>query len=100
MIAFLIITALILLNAVFVAAEFALVKVRTSEIDLLVEGGSRLARFTSQALDRLDAYLSASQLGITVASLALGQSIEHAIKPAVDALIGSLGLDDVDVPTA
>jgi CBS domain containing-hemolysin-like protein len=82
---------LIFANGFFVAAEFALVKVRTSEIDLLVEGGSRLARFTSQALDRLDAYLSASQLGITVASLALGQSIEHAIKPAIDALLEGLG---------
>jgi CBS domain containing-hemolysin-like protein len=83
---------LIVANGFFVAAEFALVKVRTSEIDLLVEGGSRLARFTSQALERLDAYLSASQLGITVASLALGQSIEHAIKPAVDAMLGGLGV--------
>ena len=67
---------LIFANGFFVAAEFALVKVRTTEIDLLVEGGSRLARFASQALERLDAYLSASQLGITVASLELGQSIE------------------------
>lgn len=84
---------LIFANGFFVAAEFALVKVRTTEIDLLVEQGNRLAKLTSKALDRLDAYLSASQLGITVASLALGQSIEHAIKPAVDALLGGLGLE-------
>ncbi len=84
---------LIFANGFFVAAEFALVKVRTFEIELMVEQGSRLARFTSKALDRLDAYLSASQLGITVASLALGQSIEHAIKPAIDALLEGLGME-------
>ena len=68
----LVIVGLILINGFFVAAEFALVKVRTSQIDQMVEDGSWAAKLTSKALDRLDAYLSASQLGITVASLALG----------------------------
>src|SRR5689334_3773891 len=70
------IAALIFANGFFVAAEFALVKVRTSQIDQLVEKGNWAAKLTSRALDRLDAYLSASQLGITVASLALGTAIE------------------------
>ena len=74
---FLIIAGLVFINGFFVAAEFALVKVRTSQIDQLVEKGNWAAKLTSRALDRLDAYLSASQLGITVASLALGWAIEE-----------------------
>jgi CBS domain containing-hemolysin-like protein len=80
---FLIIAGLILVNAYFVAAEFALVKVRTSQIDQLVEEGSWAARLTSKALDKLDVYLSASQIGITVASLALGRAIEDWVEPLV-----------------
>jgi len=77
---FLIIALLIFVNGFFVAAEFALVKVRTSQIDQLVEKGSWSAKLTSRALDHLDAYLSASQLGITVASLALGYEIERVVE--------------------
>ena len=68
---------MIFVNGFFVAAEFALVKVRTSQIDQLAEKGNWAAKLTSRALDHLDAYLSASQLGITVASLALGYEIEQ-----------------------
>jgi CBS domain containing-hemolysin-like protein len=88
---FLIIAGLIFVNGFFVAAEFALVKVRTSQIDQLVEKGNWAAKLTSKALDHLDAYLSASQLGITVASLALGVEIEKAVKPIEGALI-ALGI--------
>src|SRR5271165_6139826 len=87
---FLIIAGLILINAYFVAAEFALVKVRTSQIDQLVEEGSWAARMTSKALDKLDVYLSASQIGITVASLALGRAIQDWVEPLVAA--GFVGL--------
>src|SRR3954454_855368 len=76
---FLVITGLIFVNGFFVAAEFALVKVRTSQIDQLVEKGNWAAKLTSKALDHLDAYLSASQLGITVASLALGYEIDKVV---------------------
>ena len=86
---FLIIAALVFINGFFVAAEFALVKVRTSQIDQLVEEGNWAAKLTSRALDHLDAYLSASQVGITVASLALGWAIEnrmvHGIKQTLEA---------------
>src|SRR3954454_23192518 len=88
---FLIIAGLILVNAYFVAAEFALVKVRTSQIDQLVEEGSWAARLTSKALDRLDVYLSASQIGITVASLALGRAIEDWVEPLVRTAFERLG---------
>ena len=84
---FLIIAGLILINAYFVAAEFALVKVRTSQIDQMVEEGSWAARMTSKALDKLDVYLSASQIGITVASLALGRAIQDWVEPLVGAAV-------------
>jgi len=81
---FLTIAGLILINAYFVAAEFALVKVRTSQIDQMVEQGSWAARMTSKALDQLDVYLSASQVGITIASLALGRAIKDWVEPLVE----------------
>lgn len=88
----LIIAGLVFVNAFFVAAEFALVKVRASQIDQLAEAGNWAAKLTRRALDQLDSYLSASQLGITVASLALGKYIEHAIEPPVRHLLELFGL--------
>src|SRR5436305_3688289 len=80
-----VIALLVFINGFFVAAEFALVKVRTSQIDQLAEEGSWAAKLTSRALDNLDAYLSASQVGITVASLALGWAIKEWFeKPIID----------------
>ncbi len=83
---------LIFVNGYFVAAEFALVKVRVSQIDQLAEEGHWAARITGRALDRLDTYLSASQLGITVASLALGTAIESQVSPALARLLAWVGL--------
>ncbi len=66
------ILVLVLLNGFFVASEFSLVKVRGSQLDALVEEGEVRAVAARRVLDRLDAYLSATQLGVTLASLALG----------------------------
>ena len=66
------ITALVALNGFFVACEFAIVKVRASQLDALVEEGNVRARFAKYVRGHLDAYLSATHLGITLASLALG----------------------------
>jgi CBS domain containing-hemolysin-like protein len=63
---------LVAANAFFVAAEFALVAVRRSRIAALAESGKRSARTTLRLLDNLDAAISATQFGITLASLALG----------------------------
>ncbi|MCS6809052.1 MAG: hemolysin family protein [Bacteroidota bacterium] len=63
---------LVFLNGFFVAAEFALVKVRMSQIEMRIQAGSRIAAVAKHILGNLDSYLSASQLGITLASLALG----------------------------
>ena len=63
---------LVLANGFFVASEFALVGVRRSRIETLAAAGNRRARRTLLLLDNLNAYISATQLGITMASLALG----------------------------
>jgi CBS domain containing-hemolysin-like protein len=63
---------LVLLNGFFVAAEFALVKVRPTQLDPYVARGQRRGKVARHMVRHLDAYLSATQLGITLASLALG----------------------------
>jgi CBS domain containing-hemolysin-like protein len=88
----LLIAGLILINGFFVTAEFALVKVRATQIDALAEQGNWAALLTRKALSRLDFYLSASQIGITVASLALGRAMEDWVEPLVLAGFRSLGL--------
>lgn len=86
------IAALVFANGFFVAAEFAIVKVRISQIDQLALRGQWSAKLTSRVLDHLDAYLSASQLGITVASLALGEAIHTRIQPALEAAFAWFGV--------
>jgi CBS domain containing-hemolysin-like protein len=68
----LLVFVLVLSNAFFVASEFALVGVRRSRIEMLAASGNRNARRLLGLLDNLNAYISATQLGITMASLALG----------------------------
>lgn len=63
---------LVLANAFFVAAEFAIVKVRASQIELRAQTGERAAKMAQRLILHLDEYLSATQLGITLASLGLG----------------------------
>lgn len=69
----LLIIFLVLLNAFFVAAEFAMVKVRSSQIDLKINQGSSRAKIAKSIITKMDRYLSATQLGITVSSLILGR---------------------------
>jgi len=80
-----VVLALVAVNGFFVAAEFAFVSVRRSRIESLVEEGSKNARRLLAILNNLNPYLSAFQLGITLASLALGALGE----PLVEALLGS-----------
>src|SRR5882762_930986 len=79
------IVALVVLNAFFVACEFSIVKVRTTQLDALLEEGNVPARFVKHVRSHLDAYLSATQLGVTLASLALGwigeQSLVSILQP-------------------
>lgn len=79
----LLIPMLILLNGFFVAAEFALIRVRKSRLTQLANEGNTRARYTLQVTQKLDAYLSATQFGITLASLALGWVGEPAVSQYV-----------------
>jgi CBS domain containing-hemolysin-like protein len=63
---------LVLLNGFFVAAEFAMVRVRGSQIELKAKSGSPVAKIARGIMHNLDGYLAATQLGITIASLGLG----------------------------
>jgi CBS domain containing-hemolysin-like protein len=81
----------VLLNGFFVAAEFALVKVRRSRIAELSEEGGLAARTTDHILRHLDHYLSACQLGITIASLVLGALGEPVVSRLIVAAAGGMG---------
>jgi CBS domain containing-hemolysin-like protein len=74
-----VVLVLVLANGFFVAAEFAFIGVRRSRIETLAATGNRAAKRLIGVLDNLNAYLSASQLGITLASLALGMLGEPTI---------------------
>jgi CBS domain containing-hemolysin-like protein len=81
---------LILMNGFFVAAEFANVRVRGTRIEQLASEGNRKAQNVKKVIENLDAYLSATQLGITLASLGLGwigeQSIAKLLTPALSGM--------------
>jgi len=79
------------LNAFFVAAEFALVKVRSSHVEIRAREGSFLARVVRSIIAHLDGYLSATQLGITFASLGLGWIGEPVVARMIAALVETLG---------
>jgi len=80
----------VLANGFFVAAEFSLVAVRRSRVRELVSAGRMNATALEQALGNLDANLAATQLGITISSLALGWVGEPAIAHLVEAPLGRL----------
>ncbi len=86
--------ALIILNGFFVAAEFALVKVRISRIEQLSKEGRVFAGTAKWLAKRLDESLSACQLGITMASLALGWVGEPAFAALVEPVLGWVGVTD------
>ena len=88
---------LIILNGFFVAAEFALVKVRASQLDLKAQKGSSRAKLAKTLIEKLDAYLSATQLGITLASLALGAVGEEVISQLVENLFHKIGWTPNDI---
>jgi len=85
-----VVVLLVAANGFFVAAEFALVGVRSSRIETLVAQGSGAAKRLMQLLQNLNAYLSACQLGITLASLALGWIGEPAIARLLEGPLSGL----------
>ena len=87
---FAVVLFLVAINGFFVAAEFALVGVRRSRIQTLAAAGKRSAKRLLRLLDNLNAYLSASQLGITLASLGLGWVGEPLIARVLEAPLAGL----------
>lgn len=83
---------LILLNGFFVAAEFSIVKVRYSQLHLKAEEGNKTARMAEGIVKHMDAYLSATQLGVTIASLGLGWVGESALHDILDVAFRDLSL--------
>lgn len=83
---------LVLLNGFFVAAEFAIVKIRSSQIDVRTDLNPGVAKTAKTIVNNLDAYLAATQLGITLASLGLGWVGEGAISPIIIKVFDLLGL--------
>lgn len=82
---------LVLGNGFFVASEFALVAVRKSRIETLAKEGNKAAIRLLDLLNNLNAYISATQLGITLFSLGLGYVAEPAIVSFIDPLLLSIG---------
>lgn len=85
---------LIILNGFFVSAEFAIIKIKNSRIDALIEEGRKSALITKKLLPHLDGYLSACQLGITLCSLGLGFLGEPVIARMLNPFIKFGGLSD------
>ena len=87
-----IIAFFVLLNAFFVAVEFALVKVRDSQLQEQIDEGNRGAEFTRKITQNLDSYLSAAQLGVTLASIALGWVGEPFVAHVLQPLMFKVGI--------
>ena len=88
----LVVLGLVVLNGFFVASEFAIVKVRSSQLEALEAVGDRKARRAIDVTENLDAYLSATQLGITLASLALGWVGEPFLADLVSPILAKLSI--------
>jgi CBS domain containing-hemolysin-like protein len=86
----LLIPALVILNGLFVAAEFALVSVRKTRIEELIKRGVKSARSVETAMNRLDRSIAATQLGITLASIGLGFVGEPAVAELIKPLANYL----------
>jgi CBS domain containing-hemolysin-like protein len=86
------VVVLLLANAFFVAAEFALVGARRSKIDQQAEEGDKSARLVQRVLTRIDLYIASAQVGITLASLALGWIGEMTLAALFEGLFQRVGL--------
>jgi CBS domain containing-hemolysin-like protein len=90
---------LVALNGLFVAAEFGLVKIRSTQVDGLVREGRRSSGLLKKATDKLDAYLSVCQLGITISSLGLGALGEPAIASLLEPVLAAAGFSEALIHT-
>ena len=88
---------LVLLNGFFVAAEFALVKIRTTQLEPLVKHGHRRAKLARRILANLDAYISATQLGITLVGLGTGAMVAPVFEGLLAPIFAALQVDSAEV---
>jgi CBS domain containing-hemolysin-like protein len=88
---------LVLINGFFVAAEFAIVKIRDTQLDPLIQKGHRRARVARHVLGNLDRYLSAAQLGITLASLGLGALGEPLFAILLNPVMNWMNIESVQL---
>jgi CBS domain containing-hemolysin-like protein len=84
---------LVSFNAFFVAAEFSIVKVRASQLEMKVQSGNRVAIIAKHIISRLDGYLAATQLGITLASLGLGWIGEPVVSKIIIKVMSLSGVE-------
>jgi CBS domain containing-hemolysin-like protein len=90
---------LVALNGFFVAAEFAIVKVRASQIEIKAKTGSRVGKMAKGIIHHLDGYLAATQLGITLASLGLGWIGEGVIHQIIVSAVQGYNIPDAYLTT-
>src|SRR5271154_5252008 len=86
------VAALVLLNAFFVAAELALVRIRDSQLAELAAKGDRRAKTARHIIGHLDAYISATQFGITLVSIGLGVAVEPVFRGLLEPLFELLNI--------
>ncbi len=83
----------VFLNGFFVAAEFAIVKVRSSQLEVKIQEGNRFAILAKKITHHLDAYLAATQIGITISSLALGWIGEPVVSTMITGFLDLIGVN-------
>ncbi|WP_010647404.1 hemolysin family protein [Oceanobacillus massiliensis] len=93
------VAVLIAMTAFFVMAEFAIVKVRSTQLEPHIESGRRSAIHAKQVVTHLDEYLSACQLGITITALGIGRLAEPTFEKMLHPLFGSFEISEALVTT-
>src|SRR5215213_6646375 len=86
--------ALLVLNAFFVGAEFALISARRTQIEPRVAGGSKAARVTLRAMENISVVMAGAQLGITACSLGLGAVAEPAVAQLLEPAFHAVGVPE------
>src|SRR5947207_11669593 len=89
--------ALVLLNGFFVAAELAVVKIRETQLETLVLKGHRRAKIARHVIRNIDSAISATQLGITLASLGLGVLVEPVFNALLAPIYSALNVESETV---
>lgn len=87
--------ALVVLNGFFVAAELAMVRIRETQLEALAAKGNRRAKVARSVVENIDAYIGATQFGITLASMALGVVVEPVFQRLLEPLFSILNISSV-----